>query len=64
MGLLITLTLGTAAGLQAQLNHGIIEGVVTDQSAAAVVNASVTITSVDTGVAAHVKTNPRVITGP
>ena len=58
MGLLIALTLGTAAGLQAQLNSGIIQGVVTDQSAAAVANASVTITSVDTAVAAHVKTNP------
>lgn len=57
VGLFVALTLATAGGLQAQLNHGIIEGVITDPSGAAVVNATVMITSVDTGVAARVKTN-------
>jgi hypothetical protein len=57
LGLLVALTMGSAVGLQAQLNRGIIQGLVTDQTGAALVNASVTITSVDTGVSGHTKTN-------
>jgi hypothetical protein len=57
VGSLIALTIGLAVGARAQLNYGIIEGVVTDQSGAVVVDASVTVTSVDTGVSTPTKTN-------
>ncbi|MGO9269856.1 MAG: carboxypeptidase regulatory-like domain-containing protein [Terriglobia bacterium] len=57
VGLVVALTIATAGALRAQLNHGIIQGVVTDQTGAAVVNAPVTVTSADTGVSTPTKTN-------
>ena len=56
-GLGIILSFCAAGLLHAQLNHGIIEGIVTDPAGAAVANASVTVTSVDTGVANPTRTN-------
>ena len=56
-GLGIILPLCAAGLLHAQLNHGIIEGIVTDPAGAAVAHASVTVTSVDTGVASPARTN-------
>ncbi len=52
--LAILLSLGTA---QAQLNRGIMEGIVTDPQGAAVVGARVTITDLATNVTAVTKTN-------
>jgi hypothetical protein len=51
------LVLGSGGALRAQLNHGIVEGVVTDPAGAAVANASVTVTALDTGVSTPTKTN-------
>src|SRR5215472_7881411 len=56
-GLMLSLLLSMPAGLRAQLYHGIIEGLVTDPAGAVVTNASVTVTSVDTGVASPTRTN-------
>jgi hypothetical protein len=56
-GLLIALAVGVAAKSQAQLNYGIIQGVVTDQSGAVVADATVTVTSVETEVSTRTKTN-------
>ncbi len=57
VGILIMLLMLAAQGLWAQLNHGIIEGLVTDQQGAAIPNATVTLTALDTGVITHTKTN-------
>src|SRR5215510_5561182 len=46
-----------ATTLQAQLNRGVIEGIVTDPQGAVVPNVNVTITSVDTNVSTATKTN-------
>ena len=43
--------------LEAQINRGVIEGIVTDPQGALVPSVNVTITSVDTGVATPTKTN-------
>jgi len=53
----VLLTLGSSAALRAQLNHGIVEGLVTDPAGAAIANASVTVRSIDTGVLTPTKTN-------
>lgn len=53
----VFLMLGTGGALRAQLNHGIVEGVVTDPAGASVANASVTVTSTETGVSTPTKTN-------
>lgn len=47
----------TTLNLRAQLNRGVIEGILTDPQGAVVPNASVVITNVDTNVAASRKTN-------
>jgi hypothetical protein len=46
-----------AAPLQAQLNHSVIEGTVTDPAGAAIPNASVTVTALETGVSSPTRTN-------
>ncbi|HEV2378361.1 MAG TPA: carboxypeptidase regulatory-like domain-containing protein [Terriglobia bacterium] len=56
-GLGIMVSLGAARMLRAQLNTGIVEGFVTDPAGAAVANAEVTVTSLDTGVANPTRTN-------
>ena len=56
-GLLIAFAVGLAANTRAQLNYGIVQGVVTDQSGAVVADATVTVTSVETEVSTRTKTN-------
>jgi len=53
----IALFVTFGAGLKAQLNRGIIEGLVADPQGAVVPNVDVTITSVDTNVSVSTKTN-------
>jgi len=57
IGLAIIFSLAATSALRAQLNHSIIEGLVTDPAGSAVANAVVTVTSVDTGVATPTRTN-------
>src|SRR5712692_6214755 len=47
----------TATTVNAQLNRGVIEGIVTDPQGAVIAGADVTITAVDTNVATVTKTN-------
>jgi hypothetical protein len=47
----------TATAVNAQLNRGIIEGIVIDPQGASIAGADVTVTSVDTNVASATKTN-------
>ena len=49
--------LSWTVALEAQINRGVIEGIVTDPQGALVPGVNVTITSVDTGVATPTKTN-------
>jgi len=53
----ILLALTVAGSLRAQLNHGVIEGVVTDPAGGVIARASVTVTAVDTGVSTPTRTN-------
>ena len=55
--LLIALAFCVAAKTQAQLNYGIVQGVVTDQSGAVVAGATVTVTSAETEVSTRTRTN-------
>lgn len=55
LGLLLFLSCATA--LEAQLNRGVLEGIVTDPQGAVVPGVDVTITNVDTNVSAPTKTN-------
>jgi Carboxypeptidase regulatory-like domain len=47
----------TATAVNAQLNRGVIEGIVTDPQGASIAGADVIVTSVDTNVASATKTN-------
>src|SRR5271166_4221072 len=53
----LCLLVGGAVMAFAQLNRGIVEGTVTDPAGAAIVNASVKVTSLDTGTSYPTKTN-------
>lgn len=53
----LVVVLYCATGLHAQINRGVIEGIVTDPQGAFAPNVTVTITSVDTNVASTTRTN-------
>src|SRR5689334_5449743 len=57
LSLVLLATICSTAALEAQLNRGVMEGIVSDPQGAAIPNVNATITNLETNVAVKTKTN-------